>query len=103
VAVQRNKRLGLDQHAADVILGLIGPGALERRAQVIGGKENVVGVGVGVMVFTVWFLLVMSLLLLARRKDSAHQAAREFTGDAPPDPLGDGLAGVFVGDGLHIC
>jgi hypothetical protein len=54
------------------------------------------------MVFTVWFLLVMSLLLLARRKDSAHQAAHDLTGDAPPDPLRDGLAGVFVGDGLNV-
>jgi len=49
-----------------------------------------------------WFLLVMSLLLLARRKNSAHEAAHQLAGDAPPDPLGDGLAGVFVGDGLNV-
>jgi hypothetical protein len=44
----------------------------------------------------------MSLPLLARRKDSAHEAAYELTGDAPPDPLGDGLAGVFVRQGLNV-
>jgi hypothetical protein len=54
------------------------------------------------MVFTVWFLLVMSLLLLARRKDSAHEAAHQLTGNAPPDPLRDCLAGVFVGQGLNV-
>jgi hypothetical protein len=44
----------------------------------------------------------MSLLLLARRKNSAHEAAYELTGDAPPDPLRDCLAGVFVGQGLNV-
>jgi len=43
------------------------------------------------------------LLLLARRKDSAHEAAHQLTGDAPTDPLGDGLAGFFVGDGLQVA
>ena len=42
-------------------------------------------------------------LLSARRKDRTHEAAHELTGDAPPDPLGYGLAGVFVGQGLQVA